>query len=224
MLTFIDIVQEIEDQLRVSSKERVKVRRWANWGQRLVARANSWVFLECHVRTPTTIDNPNIYTLPRNFMKPRFVRIEASGDRFSNLNVIHMPNERARSPRHTDQGTPDRAVFSGRTLILRPGSDTDQNFIHLDYLQSPPKMEADGDIPLLPEIFRDAITTGGIWIGSRWLFQDKGDQDRAKANFKECIFDLLKSEEGEGPAEEVLNGLDDGWLEMVTDSGNSGIA
>lgn len=222
MLTFIDLVQEIEDQLRVSAEERVRVRRWANWGQRLVARANSWIFLECHARAASTTDNPNIYTLPKNFMKPMFVRIENSSGSFAPLKVVHMPNERAFAAKHTDQGTPDRCIFSGRTLIMRPGFDVDTSFIHLDYLQTPPEMRADTDIPLLPEIFRDSIVAGGTWIGSRWLFQDKGDQDRAKANFKEAIFDLLKSEEGTGPQEEVLSAVDDGWEDMLINSGNAG--
>ncbi len=221
-MAFIDLVKEIEDQLRVGEKERVKVRRWANWGQRLVCRSNSWPFLELHARAPTTTDNPNIYTLPRNYMKPRFVRVEDSGGSFTPLEAVHMPNERAFAPKHTDQGTPDRFVISGKTLILRPGSNVTTSFIHLDYLQTPPKMTRDADIPLLPEIFTDSIVTAGVWIGSKWLFQDKGDQDRAKANFKEAVFDLLKSEEGEGPWNEVLNGIDDGWEEMLINSGNSG--
>lgn len=222
MLEFIDLVKEIEHELRISSEKREATRRWANWGQRLVARANSWVFLELHARAKSVTDNPNIYTLPKNFMKPMYVRIENSSGTFAALKVIHMPNERAFAAKHTDQGTPDRCVFSGRTLIIRPGFDVSTSFIHLDYLQTPPEMKNDSDVPLLPEIFRDAIVTGSVWIGSRWLFQDKGDQDRAKKNFQECIFDLLKSEEGTGPQEEVLTATDDGWQEMLINSGNAG--
>lgn len=222
MLTFIDLIQEVEDQLRVSSKERVKVRRWVNWAQRLVARAHPFTFLECHARTPTTTDNPNIYTLPPSFMQPRFVRIEDSGNNFTNLNVVHLENERAFSPKHTDQGTPTRCVFTGRTLILRPGSDVTTSFIHLDFLQTPPEMVGDGNIPLIPDIFRDALVTGAVWIGSRWLFQDKGDQDRFKASFREAIFDVLQSETGEGPQQQVLSGLDDGWENMIINAGNAG--
>lgn len=223
MLEFIDLQKEIEDQLRVSAEERVRTRRWANWGQRLVARVNSWTFLELHTRAKSSLDNPNIYTLPRNFMKPSFVRVENSSGEFINIDVVHLPNERARSPKHTDQAlTPNRAVFTGRTLIMRPGFNVDTSFIHLDYLQTPPEMKNDADVPILPEIFRDAIVTAGVWIGSKWLFQDKGDQDRAKANFKEAVFDLLKSEEGTGPQEEVLNGMDDGWEDMLVETGNAG--
>ncbi len=218
MLEFIDLVKEIETQLRVSANERDKTRRWANWGQRLVSRTNSWKFLELHARAKTTTDNPNIYTLPRNIMKPSFVRLEDSNGSFTKLKVIHLQTERQFAPKHTDQGTPTRCVFTGRTIVLRPGADVDTSFIHLDYLQTPPQMTKDTDVPLLPEIFRDAIVSAGIWIGTRWIFQDKGDQDRAKANYKEAIFDLLKSEEGENPEEEVLNAIDEGWEAMLKDA------
>ncbi len=221
-LTFIDLIQEVEDQLRVSSEERTKVRRWLNWAQRAVARAHPWSFLECHARTPTTTDVPNIYTLPDGFMQPRMVRIEDSSGNFTVLTVVHLEHDRANFPDHTSQATvPERCIFTGRTLILRPGANNTTGFIHLDYLETPPKMTGDGNIPLIPDIFRDALVTGAIWIGSRWLFQDKGDQDRNKASFKEAIFDLLTAEKGENPQTTVLSGLDSGWADLLRDSGNA---
>lgn len=221
-LTFIDLVQEVEDQLRVSSEERVKVKRWVNWAQRQLSRAHPWSFLEHHVRTPTTTDNPNIYTLPDDFMQPRTVRIEDASGNFTILDVVHLEADRINFPASTSQdATPQRAVFTGRTLILRPGSNLATSFIHLDYLRSPPELVGDADIPLIPNIFRDALTAGATWIGSRWLFQDKGDQDRYKALFKEAIFDVLTSEKGERPETTVLPGLDRGWQEALIDAGNA---
>ena len=216
---FIDLIKEVETQLRVSPDERDKVRRWVNWAQRQVARAHPWTFLERHVRAPTTTDNPNIYTLPQDFILPRTVRIENAAGDFSILGVIPIETERINHPKHTDQGTPERCVFSGRTLILRPGSKVDTSFIHLDYLRTPPDLVGDSNVPLIPDVYRDALVTGATWTGSRWLFQDKGDQDRYKAMFKESIFDILTGEKGEGPQNNsVLNGLDPDWQRLVMDA------
>jgi len=217
---FIDLVLEVEDQL-LTQDIRQKVRRWVNIAQREIGGSFPWSWLECEFTTPNVLDRPNIYTLPPDFYAPLGVRYRSSSGAFSVLRVITTENEDAVNPdQSVTADIPSRAMFTGRTLQLNPAPTVAGGLVVLRALRTPPEMVADSDTPIIPEVHRDVLISGAVRIGSRWLWDDKGDQDRARNDFNVGLAKMIQIEKG-GTAHNENMGLDSNWLDMMNTAGSS---
>lgn len=219
MRTYIDIVLEAEEQL-LTKKIRQKVRRWANMAQREIGGKFFWTWLECEWTAPATIDKPNIYDLPPEFNQPLGVRFKGIDGGVGVLRVVPTEQEDAQNPNQTvvSGATPIRAMFTGRTVQLNPPPETVGGSVILRGYQTPPEMVADSDIPIIPEVHRDVLVAGIVKIGSRWLWNDKGDQDRAAADFNAGIFSMIQHEKGNTAHTESM-GLDSNMADMLSGMG-----
>jgi hypothetical protein len=217
-LTLIDAVLETETQLRVNGK-RDLIRRWVNWTYRRVCRSYPWTWLEKEATTPSTSTTPNYYTLPPDFSAPLVVRFRSASGEYKALNVHPIEHEDASFANQTDQSdSPDRAIITGRTMLLRPGVNSANGLVILRYLRSPVELLLDTDQALCPDVFRDVLVDGSTAIGSRWLWDDKGDQDRAWQSYLSGLQELIQSDRG-GTAYNDSMGLDRGWVDMYHDTG-----
>jgi hypothetical protein len=215
---FIDLIRQTEFELR-TEKHRDRVKLWLNRANREVCRAFSWPFTEIPASSPSKADMPNYYTLPTDFRLPKSVRVETASGAWSKLTVVTTGYEDEIHPKQTDQGTPERAIFTGGLLLIRPGFKDTTSTIHLRYFREAPTMTADVDIPLVPSGDRDVIVMGAVALGSRWLFQDKGDQDRRRDEFLDSLKIMVSNHFRDNAKSQAIS-LDTVFANMVMDAGS----
>jgi hypothetical protein len=197
--------------------------------QRKLAMAFPWSWLETEATALSTTTTPNYYTLPPDFYNALTVRYKDSQDNVRVLFGGPVEHEDSTYPKQTDTAAgrgPQRAIITGRTLLLRPGAAVAGESIILRYLRTPPDLVDDLDVPIIPDVFRDALITGALFIGHRWLFEDKGEQDRLRDEMLDWLGKMIQAEKG-GTFYNENMGLDTGWYDMAqqawTNWGNSGV-
>ncbi len=217
----IDLVLEAEKQL-LNNKIRDDVIRWLNISERNICKEFSWPFTEILKSVPSKTLAPNYYTLPDDFRLPKSVRFQSSAGAITKLVVVTSSFEDEGSPDQSGQAeTPKRAIFTGGLLLLRPGTQDALGKILLRYYRVPKALKFDQDVPLVPQGDTDVITLGAIALGARWLFTDKGHQDRVKEDFNRGMGAMMKNHFGHHARSDAMPSSDRVWANMVQDTAGS---
>lgn len=217
--TFIDLIRQTETELR-TEKHRDRVKRWINRANREICRAYSWPFTETLRSRATSTATPNYYTLPTDFRLPKSVRIKTSGGSWSSLTVATTSYEDEKSPNQTDtDDTPKRAIFTGGLMLIRPGAAVATSTLYLRYYRSAPELVNEVDVPLVPDADRDVIVMGAVALGARWLFQDKGDQDRRREEFIDSLKVMVMNYFRDNAKSQAM-AVDSVFAQMVMDGGS----
>lgn len=198
-ITVGDLLVDVEAHLRNRPQLRPHARRWLNRSQRIICRSNPWSFTVAEDTALSDLSAPSYNKLPDDFFAPVDVRVKnASGVVSSPLDIFPVNRVDERFPDQTKSANaPTVACFTGGTMLLVPPFNNTASTIILRFHRTPPRMDFDDQIPLVPEIFRDVMVDGALAVGARWLWDDKGEQDRIKAEFVQGVLDMLRIEKGD---------------------------
>lgn len=208
MLTFAEIRQEVESHL-LRKQEPQRIKNWINEAERTICRAYPFRFLEKEATTPSTADSPNYYTLPLDLRMPIGVRVKDSAGVVRTIPTSFVQKIDTVIPDQTtsEDAGPNHGLFTGRLLLLIPGFKDALSTIIIRYLKTPSPMVNDSDLSVLPIGFRDTLIWGAVSFGSRWVWDDKGDQDRAQRRFDRGLQELIQSDQSGGDHNEEIGHL-----------------
>ena len=225
MLTFIDLVLEVEDELR-DKKIRGRVERWVNRAARDICRTYPWSFLGKETTTRSTADAPAYYQVPDDFAAPLSVRWEdTSGVIHGPIQVIHKEKMDKLYPDQRKTGTlPEAVAFFGRLIQFYPclasvaALEADRERIILSYRRSHPEMSLDSHVSLIPDSGRDVIVDWASYRGAKFLWNDSKDLAIRKTDVKEGLQAMILNEKGDDALQDRV-ALDDGLVDLLMDAG-----
>lgn len=218
----IDLVVAAREELRVGEDQDTRVRRWVNWALREVGRKYTWRWtLFLHPDFTSTAATPNVYALPTDFRSVSTVRVRDTSSQWKILTPRHVEIQDRIDANDSTQGDVSNIFYvEGNNLVLVPGFNSTNGLVRLRYHRTPPILVNDSDISIAPDAFRDVLVDGAVMRGSRYLWNDKGDQDRIKRDFLAGVHEMI-SQEKEGPGTEVLGQFDGDFGSQVAEAGTA---